>query len=244
MKLRAVIDRVFAGLAQRFFFGHVRRSRCAHPPRKLRQPAADWRRIVIDDVVDPGWRRQRGHRSDGRVINVHPRPNPFATPNDRDLLSSYLIGNCAIGVVPGLRPVEESVAQRDTLHRTGTQHPRLKFRICARTSGNAGTRIDRQTVRLVSQFLARLQEKTARLLNVPANSTRLRRTVKIASTLQPQLSIARCGRRHVSRTFGQRGEFVDHRLGLRLAERLFHGDRIESANEGHTSAQSTDAFRS
>ena len=114
VKLCAVVNGVLASCLARLFFGDPGRRWRSQPTGELRQPSADRGRIVIDDIVNSARRRQRQNGGDRRVLNVNPRPDSWSFSNDGHLSTSNLIGDGPIGVIPGPRAIEKSIAKADT----------------------------------------------------------------------------------------------------------------------------------
>src|SRR5262249_47424177 len=169
-ELRAVIDDVLADCGQRLLLRDPRRRWGTDEARKRRQPDADGRRVVVDDVGHAGRCRKDVCRGDRGILDLDPRPDGPAVSDDRNLLPAHLISACSVWVVPGAPAVEEPIPQGDAFHRLRTQHPRFELRIGPRVPSHTRAGVDRQTRGLIGQAATRLMEEATHLLDVPAAS--------------------------------------------------------------------------
>jgi hypothetical protein len=97
----------------------------------------------------------RGYAQTTTRLRPYPPPRSVA----------YRVRRRRAGIVPRLRPIEESVSQRHTLNCIGTEQPRFQFRIRPRTYCHTRARIYIKRGRLIRQRPCRcLQEESARLL--------------------------------------------------------------------------------
>ena len=140
-ELCAVIDRVLPDRGPRPLLDDSWRRRGTDESCERRQPNGDWRRVVIDDVVDAGRCREDVCSGDCRVLDLDPGPNAAAVTNDGDLLLARVIGVCPLRVVPSAWPVEESVPQGRRLPSPPRSTPALRaLGRSARSEPHAGWR--------------------------------------------------------------------------------------------------------
>jgi hypothetical protein len=176
---------------------------------------------------------RRGDAGQGRILNMHERPDTFALSDTWHLAPSDVVGSGAFQAVPRVRTVEDSIAQGDALHFSRMQQSCFHVGRHRRTRGHASAGIGRQTRRRVRQSSIRPQKKAARLLDVATHPGRPCGTMKIATALKPQLPIAgEC--RGLSRGIVRSGSpLIDDDLGLRSPPSLFHGGSIACVHNGH-----------
>lgn len=78
-----VVDRFLARRHQRVFHARALGLRRIDPPGEGRQPFGHGQGIVVDDIVDPWFGRERGDRRGDRVVDVDERPDGISFPDDR-----------------------------------------------------------------------------------------------------------------------------------------------------------------
>src|SRR6185437_4011650 len=122
-----------------------------------------------------------------RVVDMYPGPDAFTLSDDGDFLLAHLIGGCAVRVIPGVRAVEESVAQRNPFNAGRAQKARFKLGVSLCGSGYAGTRIHGEGLGFIRQSLSCPDKKSGGLLDVAAHAESLRETKKISTALEAQL---------------------------------------------------------
>src|SRR3546814_301487 len=114
-QVHVVEDRFLAGDREGIRHTHSRRYGRVDPAGEGRQPFGYGQGIIIHDIVRSRFGRDRRHGRRYRVVYMDERPDPRAIADDRRHALADLLRARAVWTIPGARPIEESIAQHDTL---------------------------------------------------------------------------------------------------------------------------------
>src|SRR3569623_1740252 len=88
-------------------------------------------RVSVDDVIRSRLALECGSGRPGRVVDMDEAVNALTLTNDWNLTLADLCTHVAVMRVPGARPVEKTVAQRDELDSSCRRCARFQFHIDA-----------------------------------------------------------------------------------------------------------------
>ena len=110
-----VVDRFLTGDRERVRHTHSRRHGRGDPASECRQPFGYGQGIIVHNIVPSGFGRDRCHGRCYRVVYMDEGPDCRAIADDPRLTLANLLRDRAVWTIPSARPVEESIAQHDTL---------------------------------------------------------------------------------------------------------------------------------